>query len=988
MARRSRNFTRQQVPGFVFCLALLGLALPGLAQTTGDINGRVADSASAPLPGVTLEARSPSLQGSRLTTSDGAGNFHFPLLPPGTYVVSARLPGFRDAEQPGVRVGLGDTASVPMTLKLLATAEVVVSGAAPLIDIANTRIGVSMTSNVISRLPLGRNYASVTATVAGTGQDKIGFTVYGATGLENQFLIDGINTTGVRVGNQGKSLNAEFIQEVEVRTGGYEAEFGNVIGGNINVITKSGGNDFHGDVFGYYDSSALASSSAHLKELAALNQTLPNLPRRLDAGLDLGGYFLKDRLWFFGAFDRVQGDDDYTRVESLAYPASGAPTSNYTSGTDRARTNLFSGKLTFLAGPSQTLNLSVFGDPSAFTGRRNQGSSLQVAATPGPDSAILENDETGGTDISAKWDGLLGSHFAVQLQYGYHEEKNRQTSGYPDALSIQQVRGGYSQFLPGSSAPQLPDETYRRNVYNATASAFFGDHEIKAGLYYEKLNSSRSVRFGGGEQITQYLDDSGAFEYAGHDYLAAVPLNCVVRTDGSTGNFGFVDPTTCNAWQKAAVASQSPRTGNLAVFAQDSWRVAGNLTVNAGIRYEEQRLYGSAGNATLTLKNEWSPRIGAVWDPLRNGSSKVFASYGRYYQVIPQDIQVRTLGNEINVFAYNYTPNRSDPVAAQPLASFAYIGIGDYVPPGLKGMYQDEVIAGAEYEFARNWSIGVKGIYRALGRVLEDRCDLYDPRVQIEGLVPPGTIASCVLINVGEGPLGQIPDPANPDCFSDYPKDTQPLPCKSVKARRYFRGLQLDLHHRFSDRYYVQASYLYSKLEGNYDGLTNESLKELVPGENHDFDYIDVVPNSYGRLSNDRTHQFKLSGTYAFPFGLQAGINSFVFSGAPLSILGYARQGYALYLEPRGTYGQLPWAYDVDLHLEYPLRFGAVSVVPIVDVFNLTNVQQVTAVDETYNSLKKGNQNPPYTNPTNPTFGLATAWQSPRLIRVGARISF
>ena len=93
-------------------------------------------------------------------------------------------------------------------------------------------------------------------------------------------------------------------------------------------------------------------------------------------------------------------------------------------------------------------------------------------------------------------------------------------------------------------------------------------------------------------------------------------------------------------------------------------------------------------------------------------------------------------------------------------------------------------------------------------------------------------------------------------------------------------------------------------------------------------------------------------------------------------------------LEPRGSYGELPWTYNIDLHLEYPVRLGAVSVIPIVDVFNLTNVQQVTAIDQLYNNLRKGNQSPPYTNPTNPTYGMATAWQKPRLVRLGARVSF
>ena len=241
--------------------------------------------------------------------------------------------------------------------------------------------------------------------------------------------------------------------------------------------------------------------------------------------------------------------------------------------------------------------------------------------------------------------------------------------------------------------------------------------------------------------------------------------------DGSTGNFGFVDPTTCKAWQKSAVASTNPRASNLAAFVQDSWRIGSDLTINAGIRYEEQRLYDASGDAAITLTGEWSPRVGAVWDPLRNGKSKVFASYGRYYQTIPQDIQVRALGNEVNVFAYNYTPDKSDTVASSYAYPFTYVAVGDYVPPGLKGMYQDEVIAGVEYEFARNWSVGVKGIYRALGRVLEDRCDLYDSRVQIGGLVPPGTIATCAMVNIGEGDLGQISIPTNPDLLLGLPEE-------------------------------------------------------------------------------------------------------------------------------------------------------------------------------------------------------------------------
>ena len=122
-------------------------------------------------------------------------------------------------------------------------------------------------------------------------------------GLENSYVIDGVNTTGVEYGAQGKELNYEFIQEIDIKTGGYEAEYGRSTGGIINVITKSGGNDFHGDAFGYYDRDWLQADNAHPNESAL--GTSPGYTRE-DFGADLGGYIVKDRLWFFGAYDRVQ----------------------------------------------------------------------------------------------------------------------------------------------------------------------------------------------------------------------------------------------------------------------------------------------------------------------------------------------------------------------------------------------------------------------------------------------------------------------------------------------------------------------------------------------------------------------------------------------------------------------------------------------------------------------------------------------------------
>ncbi|MCK6501524.1 MAG: carboxypeptidase regulatory-like domain-containing protein, partial [Nitrospira sp.] len=343
-----------------FLIALLGLAglsLPVLAQTTGDLAGVVSDGTGAPLPGVAVEIRSSSLIGTRSVVTDGAGRYRFPALPPGTYLVTASLSGFTKVERNNVRVSLGATATVNISLSVSTTAEVVVTGEAPVVDTANTTIGTTATSEAIQRLPLGRNFTAIATTVAGTGTDVSGgITVYGATGLENSYIVDGINTTGIKTGIQTKQLNNEFIQEVEVKTGGYEAEYGRVLGGTVNVITKSGGNEFRGNVFGYYDSDSLAAGDSQTADRHQVYQGEYTTPTRYDLGFGLGGYMMKDRVWFFAAYNRTKSSQDIERILAVNRDANKTPV--FTTNVDETTRNLFSGKLTFRLGEANTIAAS------------------------------------------------------------------------------------------------------------------------------------------------------------------------------------------------------------------------------------------------------------------------------------------------------------------------------------------------------------------------------------------------------------------------------------------------------------------------------------------------------------------------------------------------------------------------------------------------------------------------------------------------------
>ena len=247
---------------FRFSLALsaclLLIAPVAFGQTTGTIQGTINGTDGRPLPGVTVEASSPSLQGTRTSVTGNDGNFRFVSLAPGTYKVRASLSGFTTVERT-TTVKLDSAATVTMSLQVSAKEELVVTGEAPVVDSTTAESGLQIRQETAQKLPVGRNYASVVAIQPSVATDQsetqgraLAFSIYGATSVENSYLVDGINTTNVIKGFEGKALSQEFIEEVQVKSSGYEAEYGRATGGVVNVVTKSGGNQFHGDAFGYF----------------------------------------------------------------------------------------------------------------------------------------------------------------------------------------------------------------------------------------------------------------------------------------------------------------------------------------------------------------------------------------------------------------------------------------------------------------------------------------------------------------------------------------------------------------------------------------------------------------------------------------------------------------------------------------------------------------------------------------------------------------
>ncbi|HEY7111633.1 MAG TPA: TonB-dependent receptor, partial [Thermoanaerobaculia bacterium] len=710
-------------------LAILLLVVPSIsAQTTGRIEGTVVDQNGAPLPGVTVEASSPNLQGTRTAVTGSDGHYRLPSLPPGTYKVTATLTGLGTVEK-NASVPLDQTATINIQLSLAAKEAVVVTGEAPMVDTTSTTGGTNYSSKVIEKLPSGRNYAEIIRMNPGVNQDQgdtqgraISLTVYGATSVENQFIIDGVNTTNVIRGFQGKAINNEFIQEVEIKTGGYQAEYGRALGGVINVITKSGGNDFHGDGFVYYDNFGMRADQVITSNDIFQGMRI-NGYNRTDFGVDLGGRFVKDKLWFFFAYDRVNKPTDISRFNDNVDQNGILTVSKDDKFPADSTDNLYSGKLTWNITAGTTLVGTVFADPSKITGAAASDPTHSYYPVP-----IVNRDPStwaadlniGGTDYGLRLNQIFGSSGLLSLQGSRHYDRY-QTVPSGAGAGVRQEDWTCVDQPPGTeldpcNPPVQPNSAaggfgsvsgYVRNNHSTRWQArgdysiYLGTQEIKVGGDYQDGTTTAITNISG-KQFVQKYNNYGQDYYA-HNFWAASPSDLTP-----------VDNVV------------SPNTVNTSAFLQDSWHILPNLTLNAGLRWDRENLKSFSGESVITLTNEWQPRIGVVWDPMNNGAMKVYAFIGRFYYALPTDLNVRSYGQQISAITYNFSPTDTAQDSTVIGHSTPFIQGGLFAEPhdaGMKGIYQDELSVGIEKLIDPTFSIGIKGEYRKFGNAVEDRCD-------------------------------------------------------------------------------------------------------------------------------------------------------------------------------------------------------------------------------------------------------------------------
>ncbi len=929
---------------FALCVLFLSLASAVSAQTTGSLVGRVTDEDGGVLPGVGVEARSESLQGTRAAVTDGTGSYRLTLLPPGLYTLTFNLSGFVTETRKDVAVALGETTVLNPSLGVALSESITVTTEVPVVNTTTTELGTNLDARSFQSLPTGRNYASVAQITPGvssdanpenTGQSSI--TVYGSTGAENVFYVDGVNTTGVEYGFQGKELNFEFIEAIDVKTGGYEAELGRATGGIINVITKSGGNDFHGDVFGYYDSDSLQSSA---DPVVATSGTVSGFTRE-DYGIGLGGYVVKDKLWFYGAYDRVSNTQDNVLP---AGPRAGSVVES------ESQRDLAAAKLTFRLSDSQSIVGTFFQDPRDDTGAVNDAQH----ALNGEPSTYEGIRSFGGRDYALRYEGVVGANWVFSLQGALHQEENSVTPATADGDRIQ-YRFVDNDFFQTGGFGLIQEKEFDRDFWGGSLTRFLGGHQLKAGAEYETESADVLRRNSGGQQVDVFAN-------------AADPNRPIYN------HFYWTTPTATveNAPVSALMAAPEHKVTTL--YLQDRWAARPNLTLNLGVRWDRQEIIDASGEKRIDLKDDYAPRLGFIWDPEGQGRSKLFGSFGRYYEQIPMDLVIRSFSFERQTRIFNFSPTATtpDPAAEEALgrSSAIFGGFTEPVDPNLENQYINEYIVGYEREVLPDVAVGIKGIYRNYGQVIEDFLCADD-----------GTYC---IGNPGEGIMSRI--------FTlDYAQ-TFPAP----KAKRVYKGVQLDVQKRLSKNWQGLASYIYSKLDGNFDGLyspfTNVGADPNITAA---YDYYDFFTNgsdlsritNTGPLSNDRRHQFKVSGTWFSPWNLTVGAAAYWRSGTPVTRYGYSDiyGRYEFFLSKRGAGGRTPDNYEADLHLGYPIKVGPATFNLLADVFNILNVQRAILIDQRWGFQEADNA---AETPVNPGYGKAVLRTPPTSFRLGLRVSF
>jgi len=1002
---------------FLLGLLLCGGALIAQVPTGSKIIGTVADDQGTPLPGVTVEGTNPKLIGKVTATTDTNGTYRLLALTPGEYRLVFTLQGFKSVVRERVYVGIEQTINLNITMEPGALEEeITVIGQSPIIDVKSTLRGMTLTREVFDLLPKGRNFDTLVTAVPGVYDDSdllAGISVDGASGAENMFFVDGMDTTNLYTGASAQSVNFDFADEIQFKASGYNAEYGGSVGGVINVVTRSGGNEFHGELLGYFSGTALEGTRR--KELDRNHQdgdrTATYYPydqyygdttdKRYEGGFQIGGYILKDKLWFFGSFMPVFFDR-YRKMDFAVVNKPGV----FNDYNRSERTYNASAKITaqpmgnLRVGASYVNNLYKYKGDNANAATASTATDYEIYGYSYPNWTVA-----GYADYTISNNALLsirGGYFYTnsgkQLApvttpfYAFQSEQPYSYSGTTNSM-FPEIPASLVHTSSWTNIPRAAVQLRNKNIrtrlnLNADFTYYMslgGEHAWKTGIQYMR----RGEDFDDTAALpVVYLSWDNDFEAYGTTYGRGKYGWYAIRGNADSGPYGSFYNVKMDSW---------------ALYLQDSWTIAGKLTLNLGVRaetefvpsYTTDPLFANIKKPiNFPFSKKIAPRLGVVYDVFGDSSLKLYGTFGIYHDVMKLFMGANALGGLKWKSAY-YSLDDYD---------YTKIGVNDYYPgtyyttldfrapvfeaidPDLKPFTQREISFGAEKMLGQDMSLSLRLVQKKVLSAIED-CGVVLPAGEYYFYTEPG---SDFLWEKYQEAMAT----------GNLPEGTPRMP----HSKRVYYGMNLAFDKRLSHNWLGGVSYTLSRLEGNFTGLASgDERGRINPNGERFFDlwYMawtkNMVDEVDGPLPTDRTHAFKAYGSYVFDWGLTVGATVNAYSGNPVTEMWNVDTPNFLPFN-RGNMGRTPFLWWADLYAEYSLKLGDRYRLNFnANVSNLFNtdtaqwvywnryISNVTPGEEV---ILTGNWEPSPTKTKDPRFGYEYNFFDPIAVRLGVKFTF
>ncbi|MFT4248229.1 MAG: TonB-dependent receptor [Pseudomonas sp.] len=949
--------------------AVLGLCLsqmPAMAQSTaGDIVGSATYAA-----GAQVQIKSLSSGVSRSVALGSDGKFRIPSLPTGAYEVSL-IEGGSTVSTLQVTVIAGQAvqanfADAKSLDAVVVKAPMVVGG----IDASSVESRTTFTAEQLNELPVPRDVSSVARLTPGTTQGSGYFgnlnSFGGASVAENAYYVNGMNVTNSYDYLSFSEVPWQAIDQLDVQTGGYGAEYGFSTGGVTSVNIKRGTNEWHGGVS--IDSSP-DWARAHLDDEYFSNGSLfrplsKNKTNQNTYTLWEGGPLIQDKLFIFAlaSLDRTTGSSWNTRSSS-----SSTSSTMYDYTTNKPYKLI---KLDWYLNDWNHLEFTGFDNSSRTSYSYSKvGYDGNTAYKSAYNGQLVS--KSGGPTTIFKWTSNLTDDLTMSAQYGRMKTKSEQYTVSPDG-TVTTYSGDVNSSTSSSVCPRVYYNTSKytgaqnscyisstlgvsngysqRDDYRLDFDWTLGNHELKFGYDYNDVNVKAGETYSGGHYY-YYYSDTYVYDY-------------VYKTGGKV-------EVKQNSW-----------------YIQDKWHITDNFLLSMGIRNDGFKNYNTSGEVFVKQDNIWQPRLGFSWDVNGDGRSRLYGNLGRYALPIAANVALRAASSSYYTYTlYTYTGVSSDgtPTGLSQVGDTSVVnGENGSMPDAksvtsknLKPYTQDEAILGYQYtlstdnDFLNDWVLGIKATYRKVHNAIDDTCSAsalynaasaagYDVSSWDDEWTTPSGIAGCWLYNPGSSST------ITTDVDGDGNAETVTMSASSLgpKARRTYKAVTLTAE-KGTDKWYGNFSYTWSKSQGNYEGLVKSNNGQDDTGTTSDFDFAEIMQGSYGYLANDRRHQIKLYGGYKFTPEWQVGLNVSIQSGAPISCYGggygtlgtYYGYGGAWHycngeISQQGSQGRTPWTYTFSPNLVYKPKAvkGLTVQLTVLNIFNNVKPLQVYQTYESTNS--------------------------------------